>query len=322
LTGAFALALSCGERFNAVESSGAAGSGRMPVGGENEGGTHDEGGTTGDGARAGAPLGAEGGAPTPGGTGGSAAASGSSLAGDAGEGGAGDGPDATPEIPLSGLQIWLRADSGVAHAGGVVSSWQDRSGHGRDALQTASNFAPRFIDGALAGKPALVFDGVDDFLKLSTLDVDFSDGLSIFLVLEQETTTLCDAFFEASTGSEENDLNFGDWEDSYNYEVLEENVHDTRYEALLQAPQIAAVIHDADGFASLRSNGRGVGESQIALPAPIKRSQVFIGKTLYQSCGSFHGAIGELLVYNRGVQDRELLKIEQYLRDKWQCCGE
>jgi len=99
-------------------------------------------------------------------------------------------------------------------------------------------------------------------------------------------------------------------------------VHDTRYRALLDAPQIAAVIHDADGFASLRSNGKGVAESQISLPAPVKRSQVFIGKTLYQSCGAFHGAIGELLLYNRGVTDRELLQIEQYLRDKWQCCGD
>jgi hypothetical protein len=289
----------------------------MSAGGESEGGA------TGDGTPAGAPPGDEGGAPTAaGGARGGVAASGGASASDAGAGGGGEGPDPTPEIPLPGLQIWLRADSGVTHATRLVSAWQDRSGHGRDALQTASNFAPQFIDGALAGKPALVFDGVDDFLKLSTLDVDFSGGLSIFLVLEQETTTLCDAFFEASTGSEENDLNFGDWEDSYNYEVLEENVHDTGYHALLDAPQIAVVIHDADGFASLRSNGRGVGEQRIALPAPVKRSQVFIGKTLYQSCGAFHGAIGELLLYNRGVTDRELLQIEQYLRDKWQCCGD
>jgi len=182
--GALALAVSCSEKFNAVESGSTAGSGGMSAGGESESGA------SGDGTPAGAPAGAEGGAPTAAGdAGGSVAASGGSSAGDAAAGGGGDGPAPTSEVPLAGLQIWLRADSGVAHATRVVSAWQDRSGHGRDALQTASNFAPRFMDGALAGKPALVFDGVDDFLKLSALDVDFSGGLSIFFVLEQETTT-------------------------------------------------------------------------------------------------------------------------------------
>jgi hypothetical protein len=287
LTSLTALAAACGEKFNAALPGVSAGSGGKPAGGAEQGGT-----------------------------------AGSATAGRGAEAGEGGDPVPAPEIPLAGLQIWLRADEGVTQASRSVSVWQDTSGNQRDALQTAFNYSPKLIDDALAGKAALVFDGEDDFLKLDALGVDFSGGVSIFFMLQQETTSLCDAYFEASTAAEENDLHFGDWEDNYNYEVLEDVVHDTHYQALLHEPQIATVVQGADGWARLRSNGNGVGERQITLPMPVLRTQVFIGKTLYRDCGAFHGAIGELIVYNRGVKDSELLQIEQYLRSKWQCCGQ
>ena len=40
------------------------------------------------------------------------------------------------QIPLSGLQLWLKADYGVTLNGSTVSQWIDQSGNGNDATQS------------------------------------------------------------------------------------------------------------------------------------------------------------------------------------------
>jgi hypothetical protein len=319
-TGATVLAAACGEEFVAVPPdiaeagsiSGTAIGGSAAAGGAGAGSV--------DGGRAGKPS-----------TGpGAAGASGTPVPGDGGqagagegEGGAGGGQVEAPPIPTDGLQLWLRADAETVsvHGTSLVSAWRDVSGQGRDAQQTAQNFQPLLVEGALAGKPALVFDGTDDFLRLPALDLDFTAGVSIFFAMQQEETGNCDGYFEASTDSEVNDLHFGDWQESFNYEVLEDIVHDERYPVLLHEPRVSGVVQGADGWAHIRSNGNGAGEGKIPVPAAVRRTEVFIGKTLYGSCSYFKGAIGEVLIYNRALQEpSELLQVEQYLQAKWGCC--
>lgn len=317
-----AIAFACGEKFTAVDSptagSSGGGAGHEADGGAdsdmNDGGRAGKAsvaGTGGSGAgRAGAPSGGRPGT--------------SAEGGEGGEGGAGGAPVEASPVPTEGLQIWLRADEGVIATPltGAVTSWQDSSGNHRDAGQIALNYQPTLLPAGLAGKAAVVFDGVDDFLKLGALDVDFSAGVSIFIAMQQESTGNCDGYFEASTDSEQNDLHFGDWMDSFNYEVLEDVVQDTQYPVVLHQPQIAVAVQSATGWVQLRRNGNGAGERKSHLPERVERTQVFIGKTLYGNCSFLDGSVGELLLYNRGMADAELLAVEQYLRTKWDCCRE
>ncbi|HYQ17829.1 MAG TPA: hypothetical protein VEQ58_18780, partial [Polyangiaceae bacterium] len=317
-TGATVLAAACGDEFVAV-----------PRDTSTSGGSTTTAGSAADaGADAGSTQGGHAGQPAT--AGGAAGSGGRASAGDSGgaaggEAGAGGRPVEAPPIPIAGLQLWLRADpaSVTRHGAGLVSAWKDLSGHGRDAQQTAQNFQPLLVEGALSGKPALVFDGTDDFLRLPALELDFSQGVSIFVAMQQEETGNCEGYFEASTDSEENDLHFGDWEEAFNYEVLEETVHDGHYPVLLHEPRVSVVVQQADGWARIRSNGNGAGEAKISLPDQVLRTEVFIAKTLYASCSFFKGTIGEVLVYNRGLSETdELLQVEQYLQDEWGCCRE
>lgn len=318
----FAAAFACGEKFKASDTTGGGTAGTGHVGDAGEGGTSP-----------GASSGGRGGSGAVGGSGGAVAGqSGASMLsgsagrepgeGDAGEAGAGGQPPVVPAIPTDALELWFRADEGVtAAASGAVSVWKDLSGHTRDATQSAANYRPMRLERALAGRPALVFDGADDFLKLPPLDVDFSAGVSIFIAMEQHATTYCDPYFEASTDSEVNDLHFGNWQDTLLYEIEDDTVQDSAYPLLLQQPQIAVAVQAADGWVQLRRNGNGVGERKADLPGDAERTQVFIGRSLYENCAVFDGSIGELLLYSRGLGDAELLRVEQYLQDKWGCCA-
>lgn len=67
---------------------------------------------------------------------------------------------------VSGLQVWLRADTGVTASSGKVSLWEDQSGSGLHAAQPQGTRQPSLAPTDLNGKPALRFDGVDDGLAI------------------------------------------------------------------------------------------------------------------------------------------------------------
>ena len=79
------------------------------------------------------------------------------------------------------LALWLRADQGVLVNGSTVSQWTDRSGNGRHAVQAQAGKQPLYLRSAQAGRPALRFDGVDDFLSFPCPVTGLS-GMTILLV--------------------------------------------------------------------------------------------------------------------------------------------
>jgi hypothetical protein len=66
------------------------------------------------------------------------------------------------------LQLWLAGDTGVATSPeGVVTDWADQSPNLNDAAQHDITQAPLLVAGAVNGKPALRFDGVDDYMEIA-----------------------------------------------------------------------------------------------------------------------------------------------------------
>jgi hypothetical protein len=327
LAGFGLFAFACGEKFTGVDaaaggSSGSsnAGSSAMPAAGSAAGG---------DGATDGG-VDAGGSAPTAGkaagGRGGLSSVAGSggkpSNGGSGGNGGNGGVVVEVPPVSQDGLDLWFDANLGVKEANGVVVSWQDRSGHRRDALQTSTLFRPKLAKSALGGKAGIVFDGVDDYLRIATVPGDFSLGVSIFVVMQQEVDVApCTGFFEASNGSEIDDVHVGTWQNALLYEVADKWVNPTEHPLLLAQPQLVAVVQQTTEAVQLRRNSNALVDSDVALPATIAR-EAFIGHTAYEGCQPFTGAIGEILLYGRAVSDSELIDIESYLNTKWACCAE
>jgi hypothetical protein len=100
---------------------------------------------------------------------------------------------------ISGLQLWVKSDTGVTKDGSNnVSQWDDQSGNTRN-LSEATN-QPLWVDAALNGYPVIRFDGTND--KLSATGFSVSQPLSIFIVCKVNTHTNLDGIiFGANTSS-------------------------------------------------------------------------------------------------------------------------
>jgi hypothetical protein len=334
LVGGLVLVFACGgPSFSGEKTVAGAGSGGSSGAGITSGASHGGDGVTEGGADVGGKAAggkASGGGATNGGHGGLVSVAGSAgraggggSGGAAGNGGSGGALVETPPVPLDGLELWFKAEAGVTEVSGVVAKWEDASGHARHALQTATNLRPKLDAKGLNGKPALVFDGADDYLKLPTLPGNFEKGLTAFVIAQQDSDDgSCFGFFEASNGPEIDDIHVGAWQGAMQYEVADEYLHPTDYPLLVGKPELIAVVHQASTAVQLRRNSSSLGDDQFALPITKEREQVYIAHTAYSDCHALSGRIGEILLYSRAVSDDELIGIETYLQKKWACCSE
>jgi hypothetical protein len=91
---------------------------------------------------------------------------------------AGDGTSITPSTNVDGNVFYLK-DLIITQttADGFVTKWYDQSGNENDATQSTDNDQPQIVDAGSTilenGKPAIQFDGVDDYLaKIATFTIN------------------------------------------------------------------------------------------------------------------------------------------------------
>ena len=88
-----------------------------------------------------------------------------------------------PPLPSDlNISLWLDASdaSTITHSNGSVSQWADKSGNGNHAVQATSNNRPILASDGLGGKSVIQFDGINDYITSS--DLNITQSYSIFLV--------------------------------------------------------------------------------------------------------------------------------------------
>jgi len=111
------------------------------------------------------------------------------------------------EYPLLGLRLWLDG-SGITQAASRVSAWADRTPFGNSVSQADADKQPAFhVEGA-NGKPAVVFDGVDDLLDATVNGARLlsSDSASLFIVMKQDRVNANNALLGWESNSHLNHL--------------------------------------------------------------------------------------------------------------------
>ena len=96
------------------------------------------------------------------------------------------------------LKLWIAADTGVVITSGAVSQWNDLSGNNFHLTQTTAANRPIILNNAIGNKPAVKFDGVNDFLDGGNILNLGNKSNTIFLIGKTNSTAANATFFAKS----------------------------------------------------------------------------------------------------------------------------
>jgi hypothetical protein len=207
-------------------------------------------------------------------------------------------------MPVSDLTLWLKSD--VGHAQGFVSYWLDQSGRGNHAVQTTPSYRPQAIEGAWNGKPAIRFDGTNDFFAFQSNPLLGATQAEVYAILkatvDPATATRVPWFFGGSgtpgsypttSGSIREDFGANSY---VTFSDLSEPLN--RYHLYNVASRA--------GLWTARLNG-------ITAHTRADHAVSFPSDPLLSlNYDSFSGDIAELLIFKRVLTDAERATIEKY----------
>lgn len=239
---------------------------------------------------------------------------------------------ATTAVPTSGLQLWLRADTGITKDGSdLVSEWRDLSGNNRHATAPSTGERPTFAAASINGSDAVTF-GVGGAKRL-TLGSNYlfsaNDGLTIVAVARNNANEYGFTFgfgnlANAGYGLYLRQINAYLWSSIHSGGTYGEFPH--AYEWL--GANIGMAEYDFSDQQRLFVNGIQTGEQSITLSqltaAEINEAAtqssshgpVTIGRQSKSHSASsryFDGEIAEILVFDRLLTVQEKQDLEAYL---------
>lgn len=236
----------------------------------------------------------------------------------------------------TGLQLWLQADAGVesapgtpAAAGDAVSGWLDQSGNGRHFSNESVVGRPLFQSSVTNGRPALSFNGEDQWLQGVPMPSLGSNGMTVFAVI-----TGADSSSERN--QEQAIFADGNWTGA----VLQRDTHGDGFLRfysnwpLGSGSGIAGGSLPVNGFtahiataqkvlsnmASLGIDGGTVATSTSGVVVlPHTGGTTYIGTHFQQNVdySAYHGTIAEILVYDRPLDVDQFNATGSYLAHKY-----
>jgi len=239
-----------------------------------------------------------------------------------------------PEIRTDGLVLWLRADAGVTDSGGAVDSWLDVAAElgGANSAAGAGASRPLLLADGIGGRPALQFDGIDDFLSVAdddALDLGIGAGKGWTLI----------TVYQRSGGSSTQDIisKFGgsslstDWRFfTQSGSLLWGTGSSGDPAAWMSIAEPAAGPHiitgtlqqtgESSGSKTLSVDGTQVAAGSYTLKAAANTNPVTIGGSS-PSSGNMQGLIAEILVYNYLLSERSVNNVGWYLQQKYGISG-
>lgn len=228
----------------------------------------------------------------------------------------------TSGISKTGLMLWLRSDSGLNTSGSNVTDWADLSGTGNNATQTSSGNRPTVNASAIAGLPAVVFNGSSQYLNLPSGFANLSSGASVLVV--KKTTASPSSYktiLDLGTGASDH-FTLYDYpttqEQLWAYAGASQSSISASSGFTLNQYQLIEGIHSGTGTAALYANGVLTGSGSINNLSNTTRSSNAIGIYTYSTSLFFQGEIAEIFFYNRAISASERQAIEQYVNNRYQ----
>jgi hypothetical protein len=239
-------------------------------------------------------------------------------------------PEIVPFVPsdIAGMQLWLDAqDSASITIATGVSQWSDVSGNGRHFIQSVGANQPSYTgSGATA---AVVFDGTNDSLSLSTPFITGLGSATIFMVLKPGTLATSKFFLSEDSSSSATPLNFifatSSTTSTSGRNFLRNDSSSSAHnfeEANLWASNTDTIVSclDADGSSNITivKNGTAYSSRATNRTGTYTMTAVALARRVNGSTSSCTACtIREVLVYDSVLSTGDRQRVEGYLFWKW-----
>lgn len=224
-----------------------------------------------------------------------------------------NGVDPAVFVPtdLTGLLIWLRADTGVTLTSGRVSTWADQSGNGNDFVQSTAGNRP--IPGtAINGQATVTFDRArPDYVSKGSFSAP-SAGEVLIVLKNAGPNGSGDSPWQMTTDPQ------GSW-----YTWIDANIYEnwgSTSRSTATAPGVGLDsahvynVRSAAGAYSVHIDGTQIystGTNTVGFDPTL-----FLGYGPSSSTG-YSGDIAEVLIFDRVLSSGERDQVMGYLRDRY-----
>lgn len=226
----------------------------------------------------------------------------------------------------SGLKMWLDADAMSLNNNDPVASWTDQSGNNNHAVQDTASYRPLFKTNILNGKPAIVFDGSNDYLTIDGTMV-VNTNYSIFAVVKRNSSN--PGSFNYYLGGTQSMMNknlqlgwrsnttltHGQYTNDYDMRVPSYSASMPAY--LITSRHSNTLGNDTYLNGSMKGlNMNNVSSARLAHLSAWQGASVgrYIDNTINTR---FNGYVAELIIYNRYLSESERKSVETYLANKY-----
>jgi hypothetical protein len=216
--------------------------------------------------------------------------------------------------------VWLKADNGVtANGSGQVSAWIDASGNSHNATQVTTANQPTIINGLINYNPALDFDGVNDNLLFPATGLAAGTAArTTFAVARPEKTAFSSVFSYGGAGGTGN----------VTFTLAQSNgsAVTSRHTGLAGDAVVAGYVINGPAVIQRGSYNGTQLQAQVnggtlvnnAFAINTQLTQGYVGTDNFSPAGSsWDGKIGEVIFYNRLLNNTELQQVNTYLAIKY-----
>jgi hypothetical protein len=220
-------------------------------------------------------------------------------------------------IPLTGLRLWLRGDTGVVtESNGALQMWLDQSGSNNNAVQATGTCQPMAVPNIVNNIPAIYFDGNRKFLSLPANMFNGMQAGEIVAILRAT-----DAQPHESRGL----WNFGNETTEPSSLYPDSNGNITESFASFYPHSIGAPLQRSDWYSVYDISAdssqwtvstNGTSQFQSAFNTVFFPVAPTVGSATGEQ-NAFDGEIAEIMVYDHVLSPAERTAITGYLTNKY-----
>ena len=216
-------------------------------------------------------------------------------------------------IAPSSLRLWLKADKAEVNNGQPVFSVKNSTDDLINFAQvtTTPNLSPKLITNAINNRPALRFDGIDDFLTSTTTSIHTTNGLSIIVVGKTSNTANNNQTYISKFNTTNKEWLLQNDEFNVVNDTLNFSNNNTNFNILSalwapSSPQLSLAINN-------NTASTFTGDDTITNTI----EPIIVGANAQGGASFLNGDIAEILVYNKKLSTDELNKVRSYLNNKY-----